>query len=176
MKKLRTHYDSLKITRDAPGSVIKAAYKALAQENHPDRSRHPDAARRMQVVNDAYAVLSDPAKRVGHDKWISVNEKDDAPPSKPKQAPAPEVKKAPASTASQIENLKNTHNWNMHKLRQAHAEDVEALRKRIIFHKKAGVVVGLLLSIPLYLAFLSLDNLVNPQVTQYQTEVPMLRH
>jgi DnaJ-class molecular chaperone len=36
MTNIRTHYDNLKVARNAPDSVIKAAYKALCQTYHPD--------------------------------------------------------------------------------------------------------------------------------------------
>ena len=38
MTKVRTHYDNLKVARNAPPEVIRAAYKALAQKYHPDRN------------------------------------------------------------------------------------------------------------------------------------------
>ena len=55
-----THYDNLKVARDAPSEVIRAAYRALTQRYHPDRNPDPEAARIMQIINRAYEVLSDP--------------------------------------------------------------------------------------------------------------------
>lgn len=37
MANIRTHYDNLKVARNAPTSVIKAAYKALCQTYHTDK-------------------------------------------------------------------------------------------------------------------------------------------
>lgn len=37
MASIRTHYDNLKVARDAPDAVIRAAYKALMQKFHPDK-------------------------------------------------------------------------------------------------------------------------------------------
>ncbi len=37
MGKLHTHYDNLKVARDAPPEVIRAAYKTLCHKFHPDR-------------------------------------------------------------------------------------------------------------------------------------------
>lgn len=63
-----THYDNLKVTRNAPLEVIKAAYKILAQKHHPDLNPdNPDAARVMAIINAAYAVLSDPEKKRQYD-------------------------------------------------------------------------------------------------------------
>lgn len=72
MAHVHTHYDNLKVARDAPPEVIRAAYKTLCQKYHPDR--HGDSAeaiRVIQIINTAYSVLSDPAKRKEHDDWIA---------------------------------------------------------------------------------------------------------
>ncbi|CAJ3302882.1 Heat shock protein DnaJ-like protein [Burkholderia pseudomallei] len=65
-----THYDVLRVTRDAPPEVIRAAYKALSQKWHPDRNPSPEAGALMQVINDAYAVLSDPSRRADYDRTL----------------------------------------------------------------------------------------------------------
>ena len=71
MKKVHTHYDNLKVSRDAPFEVIRAAYKTLCQKYHPDHNPgNSDAARIMSLVNASYDVLSDPIKRLQHDRWI----------------------------------------------------------------------------------------------------------
>lgn len=74
MPKIRSHYDNLKVSRDAPPAVIKAAYRTLSQEYHPDRSASPDASRIMTILNQSYDVLSDPAKRRAHDAWLTAQE------------------------------------------------------------------------------------------------------
>jgi DnaJ-class molecular chaperone len=72
MARIHTHYDNLKVARDAPPEVIRAAYKTLSQKYHPDRhGNSAEAIRIIQIINSAYAVLSDPAKRREHDEWIS---------------------------------------------------------------------------------------------------------
>lgn len=75
MAKLHTHYDNLKVTRNAPAEVIRAAYKTLSQKYHPDK--HPgnaDAERVMALINTSYQVLSDPLERAEHDRWIAEQE------------------------------------------------------------------------------------------------------
>ena len=75
MEKIHSHYDNLKIARNAPVEVVRAAYKALSQRYHPDKN--PDqknGARVMALLNSAYDVLSDPAKRQDHDDWIAAAE------------------------------------------------------------------------------------------------------
>lgn len=71
MPLLRTHYANLKIARDAPPEIVKAAYRALSTRWHPDRNPgNPDAVRIMALINESYAVLSDPDRRAEHDRWI----------------------------------------------------------------------------------------------------------
>ncbi len=61
------YYQELNVQRDATDQEIKAAYRKLAFEYHPDRNKSDIAAERMKAVNEAYAVLSDPAKRQQYD-------------------------------------------------------------------------------------------------------------
>lgn len=75
MPKPHTHYDNLKVPRNAPVEAIKTAYKSLAQKHHPDRNPgNPDATRIMAILNMSYEVLCDPQKRALHDQWISQEE------------------------------------------------------------------------------------------------------
>lgn len=75
MPRVHTHYDNLKVARNAPPEVIRAAYKTLSQKYHPDRNGNSaDAIRVIQIINSAYAVLSDPDKRREHDDWIARTE------------------------------------------------------------------------------------------------------
>jgi curved DNA-binding protein CbpA len=75
MARIHTHYDNLKVARNAPPEVIRAAYKTLSQKYHPDRNPgSKDAIRIIQIINLAYEVLSDPAKRQEHDEWIERSE------------------------------------------------------------------------------------------------------
>ncbi|HDJ1441836.1 TPA: DnaJ domain-containing protein [Serratia rubidaea] len=68
---MRTHYDNLKVSKDAPVEVIQAAYRTLAKKYHPDKNKdNPEAERIMQIINTAYEILSDPVKREEHDAWI----------------------------------------------------------------------------------------------------------
>jgi curved DNA-binding protein CbpA len=73
---VRTHYDNLQVSRSASDRVIRAAYKSLSQQWHPDK--HPDdpetAERISKIINEAYRVLSDPELREKHDKWIADQE------------------------------------------------------------------------------------------------------
>ena len=62
------YYQILGIDQKASPRQIKDTYRKLAFEYHPDRNRqNPEAAEKMKQVNEAYAVLSDPAKRREYD-------------------------------------------------------------------------------------------------------------
>ncbi len=75
MPKVHSHYENLKVARDASADEIRVAYRALTRKHHPDRNPdNADAQRVMSVVNVAYGVLSDPVKRSEHDRWIAQTE------------------------------------------------------------------------------------------------------
>ena len=78
---MKTHYEDLQVSRNASPRVIRAAYKSLAQEWHPDR--HPEDRQRaegiLKIINKAYTVLSSPELRAQHDQWINQQSEPDAP-------------------------------------------------------------------------------------------------
>ena len=53
------YYKTLEVDREASLDVIEAAYRRLALRYHPDRNPDADAVRKMQALNEAYAVLRD---------------------------------------------------------------------------------------------------------------------
>ena len=59
----RDYYEVLGVDRKASDDDIKRAFKRLAIKYHPDRNKDPDAGEKFQEINEAYQVLSDPAKR-----------------------------------------------------------------------------------------------------------------
>jgi len=64
----KDYYEVLEIDGQATDRQIKEAYRRLAFQYHPDRnSGDPGAVERMKGINEAYAVLSDPAKRQRYD-------------------------------------------------------------------------------------------------------------
>jgi curved DNA-binding protein CbpA len=96
MPRARTHYDNLKVARDAPIEVIRAAYKSLAIKYHPDHNTgNEQAARATRIINEAYSVLSDPAKRLEHDLWIE-RQAAEWTPADPEQQPKPPPRRSPA--------------------------------------------------------------------------------
>jgi len=72
-----TYYDVLGVPANAPPDDLRRAYLALARTLHPDRTigSAPTAAeqtaRRMQLVNEAWRVLRDPARRAEYDRSLA---------------------------------------------------------------------------------------------------------
>lgn len=67
----RDYYDVLGVSRQADEKAIKAAYRKLARQYHPDVNKATDAEERFKEVNRAYEVLSDPEKRAKYDRFGS---------------------------------------------------------------------------------------------------------
>jgi hypothetical protein len=70
------YYEVLGIAVDASSSEIKAAFKKLALQYHPDVYKGADAHQRMRVILRAYQTLNDPVTRqqydAQHSKYIKV--------------------------------------------------------------------------------------------------------
>lgn len=63
----RDYYEVLGVDRSATRDQLKQAYRRLALKYHPDRNKDPDAAAKFREIAEAYAVLSDDAKRREYD-------------------------------------------------------------------------------------------------------------
>ena len=64
------YYRTLGVQRTASQADIKKAFRKLARESHPDKHAGDKAAeRRFKEINEANAVLSDPAKRSKYDQF-----------------------------------------------------------------------------------------------------------
>ncbi len=70
MKQRRTYYQILFVHADAPREIIKSSYRTLMQQlnAHPDRGGDTDEA---ALINRAYAVLTDAAKRQEYDRGLA---------------------------------------------------------------------------------------------------------
>ncbi len=64
----KDYYQILGVPRDATAEDIKKAFRKLARKYHPDVSKEADAESRMQEINEANTVLSDPEKRAAYDQ------------------------------------------------------------------------------------------------------------
>ena len=64
------YYDVLGVQRGADATVIKAAYRRLAKECHPDHYNGcSEKEARFKAINEAYDVLKDPEKRAAYDRF-----------------------------------------------------------------------------------------------------------
>jgi molecular chaperone DnaJ len=64
------YYELLGVARGADGAAIKAAYRSLAKEHHPDRKNGcKESEARFKAINEAYDVLKDPQKRAAYDRF-----------------------------------------------------------------------------------------------------------
>ena len=64
------YYDMLGVPRGADDATIKAAYRRLAKEHHPDRHNGcSDKEAHFKAINEAYDVLKDPQKRAAYDRF-----------------------------------------------------------------------------------------------------------
>jgi curved DNA-binding protein CbpA len=70
-----THYALLGVSVSASGIEIRRAYHELSLLYHPDTTRLPPAiaTRRFQVLNEAYAQLSNPERRLHYDRSIGYS-------------------------------------------------------------------------------------------------------
>jgi molecular chaperone DnaJ len=72
MAAVRDLYEILGVPRDASSNDIRAAYRRLARELHPDVNADPADQERFKEVTGAYEILSDPAKRRRYDEFGSA--------------------------------------------------------------------------------------------------------
>jgi len=65
----RDYYEILGIGRNASDDEIKAAFRKLARQYHPDVNKEEGAEEKFKEINEAYGVLSDRDKRARYDRF-----------------------------------------------------------------------------------------------------------
>ena len=67
----RSYYEVLHVSRDAPLEIIRGSYRTLMQrmKHHPDLGGDANTA---ALINEAYAILSNPEKRAEYDARMDV--------------------------------------------------------------------------------------------------------
>lgn len=72
----RDFYQVLGVPQAASDEEIRKAFRRLAFQYHPDRNQNPEAEDKFKEINEAYQVLSDPAKRSSYDRYGQVATED----------------------------------------------------------------------------------------------------
>jgi DnaJ domain len=91
-------YSALGVQSSASAGQIRAAYRKLAKETHPDTSGH-NSAERFHRISAAYEILSDPIHRAEYDRSAQTAAPQQA--SKP-QEKAPEIEPICCSRCGQV--------------------------------------------------------------------------
>lgn len=63
------YYATLGVPKSASSKEIKAAYRKLARQYHPDVNKQPGATEKFKEISAAYEVLSDDKKRALYDQY-----------------------------------------------------------------------------------------------------------
>uniref|UniRef100_A0A8D0HWP0 DnaJ heat shock protein family (Hsp40) member C18 n=1 Tax=Sphenodon punctatus TaxID=8508 RepID=A0A8D0HWP0_SPHPU len=69
IKKCKNYYEILGVVRDATDEDLKKAYRKLALKFHPDKNCAPGATEAFKAIGNAFAVLSNPEKRLRYDQF-----------------------------------------------------------------------------------------------------------
>ncbi|UUD35216.1 DnaJ domain-containing protein [Mycoplasmopsis caviae] len=67
----KSYYEVLGVPKTASEKEIKSAYRKLAMKYHPDKLKDGTSDQKMQELNEAYEVLSDPNKKSNYDRFGS---------------------------------------------------------------------------------------------------------
>lgn len=71
--RLPNYYATLGVKNDATQEEIKAKYRQLVKEYHPDKTKDERTAAMFNEVTKAYEVLSDEEKRKSYDKYFKAS-------------------------------------------------------------------------------------------------------
>ena len=106
-----SYYELLQVTPTADLEIITGAYRALIRRHHPDRNPSPTAEATTKLLNEAWEILSDPAKRAEYDRELAAGSPvrpvpPTPPPNRPTQETPPPRPEPPPPRASQPEPTK----------------------------------------------------------------------
>src|ERR1700693_2863707 len=65
----RCYYEVLEVERTASDAQLKAAFRKLAMQWHPDRNPDDKSEHKFKEINEAYEVLKDADKRAAYDRF-----------------------------------------------------------------------------------------------------------
>lgn len=134
-----TYYDDLEVPVSATADEIKAAYRRLAQDYHPDRNQGATepvrrmAEERLKRANLAYATLKDPEKRRRYDAGLRPTMSTSGATAAPRHETKPPAWARPSSegpTARAAGPDKQQHAAQMAALKEQ-VKDIARRRERI---------------------------------------------
>lgn len=73
---MKNYFKILEVDPGASSEVIEKAYKALCMKYHPDKQppqRREWATRKMQELNEAYAIIRDPGRRMLFSQQVKLD-------------------------------------------------------------------------------------------------------
>ena len=90
---MRTYYEVLGVSADAPADAIRQTYLRLLQIYHPDHNRDPQAHKFTVELVEAYSVIGDPHRRAAYDRSrrSGTEPAEGVPKAKPHQAANPSI-------------------------------------------------------------------------------------
>ncbi len=154
----RTHYDNLKIPRNASIKEIKKAYRQLAQKYHPDRNGNSDESQRiMKIINQAYAVLSNPESRRAYDQKLREQEQEERQKTEQSNQQASsrqsctkeeeewEQETYQQSQAEKMQHQQNTHQQTKTPKKKVQNEKNTNLREKIFWLTIAVIIIFIVL-------------------------------
>jgi len=85
-----THYDLLEVASTASVAELRQAFRQLSKRYHPDTTSLPQAQAQesFRLLQQAYAVLSDPISRNRYDSLLQQPPRSTLPPGVPAPTPA----------------------------------------------------------------------------------------
>ncbi|MGE0600936.1 MAG: DnaJ domain-containing protein [Dehalococcoidia bacterium] len=83
------HYTILGVARTASVIEVRAAYRRLAREHHPDANPDPEAEARMRRINQAWETLRDTERRSDYDRSLPSLRRPVSRPMRAQRPPAP---------------------------------------------------------------------------------------
>ena len=88
----KSYYEALGVPHKASATTIRAAYRRLALECHPDKFPHESAKATavFQALRKAHETLSDPKARSAYDQTLEATRKADAPGQQEEEPQRPE--------------------------------------------------------------------------------------
>ena len=106
-----TYYERLGTSADADPATLRAAYRDRARQLHPDLSQNDGSE--MASVNEAWRVLSNPARRRAYDATLPKLVRSPPEPTlpRPRQAKAPTTRPSSGAAPPPRRNFARREQW-----------------------------------------------------------------